>query len=102
METLSVSVVLCESKGGLSYKGQVVRSFDVAFIISMNKVFGQIVELPIRDAMTLMWRHCNDQFIILPNAHILKHFKQHFWNIDTVEYVIISLYIEHATYHTSY
>ena len=39
------------------HKRPVMQSFDVSFVISLNKLW-----LVIWDAMTNMWRHCNDTY----------------------------------------
>ena len=41
-------------------KGPVIRSFDILFDVSLNKLFEQTLEWPeIGDDTTLMWRYRN-------------------------------------------
>ena len=45
---------------GVFVSARIMRSYDVFFDVTVIKAAEETVELPvIRDAMTLMWRHCN-------------------------------------------
>ena len=58
MDTFSALLALFDGIHQSPVKGTIMRSFDVYFVVGLNKLL-KTVELPgIWNAMTLMWRHC--------------------------------------------